>query len=117
MEIATNDSDDIAEKKEAVEKLKNIPNITAHHNSSLQMLTQDMDDLDIDLISSMAQEDPTLTAKILGIADKLLIESLREHSDGLDFLELSKEGFSNLYVFAKDISSTINEISEFLANE
>ena len=69
MTTSTDDGDWLADKKKAIEKLKNIPNIAAHHNSLLQMLTQDMDDLDIDLISSMAQEDPTLTAKILGIAN------------------------------------------------
>ena len=69
MATSADDSDKLTDKKKAIEKLKNIPNIAAHHNSLLQMLTQDMDDLDIDLISSMAQEDPALTAKILGIAN------------------------------------------------
>ncbi|MBL4704421.1 MAG: HDOD domain-containing protein, partial [Flavobacteriales bacterium] len=69
MATSANDNDGLAEKKEAIKKLKKIPNIAAHHNSLLQMLTQDMDDLDIDLLSSMTQEDPALTAKILGIAN------------------------------------------------
>lgn len=69
MATSADDSDKLTDKKKAIEKLKNIPSIAAHHNRLLQMLTQDMDDLDIDLISSMAQEDPALTAKILGIAN------------------------------------------------
>jgi len=62
-------------KSAAIEKLDDIPNISARNQDLLQILTLDINDIDIDMVSTMIQEDPRLSAKILGIANSAYFSS------------------------------------------